>query len=56
MVFIVNDISRALFHAKVKRLVYVQLADEDKKPGEQDMCGRLNFSMYGTRDVVKPVV
>ena len=26
------------------------LAAEDCAPGEENMCGRLSFSMYGTRD------
>ena len=26
---------------------------EDRKEGEGDLCGRLNFSMYGTRDAAK---
>ena len=41
------DVRRAYFFAKAKREVYVDLADEDAEPG---MCGRLNKSMYGTRD------
>ena len=49
----INDISRAFFHAKVKRDVYVQLAEEDRKPGEEAMCSKLNYSMYGTRDAAQ---
>ena len=26
-----------------------ELPKEDIKPGEEGMCGRLNYSMYGTR-------
>ena len=37
-VVMVNDISRAFFHAPAKRKV------------EEHMCGRLDFSMYGTFD------
>ena len=44
------DVKRAFFHAKAKKLVYVQLPAEDVNPGEENMCGRLNHSMYGTRD------
>ena len=46
-----NDVSRAYFYAPVKegQYIYVQLPDEDRLPGEEQMCGRLNFSMYGTR-------
>merc|ERR1739836_46716 len=46
----VADVKRAYFHAKSKRLTYVKLPPEDIRPGEEGMCGRLNFSMYGTRD------
>ena len=48
-VVMVNDISRAYFHARTKRDVYVQLADEDRLPNEAGMCGKLKYSMYGTR-------
>ena len=47
----INDVSRAFFHAKATREVYVKLPDEDTKPGDEKLCGKLNFSMYGTRDV-----
>ena len=46
----VADVKRAYFHAKCKRLTYVKLPPEDIGPGEENMCGRLNYSMYGTRD------
>ena len=46
----VADVKRAYFHAKSKRLIYVELPPEDVGPGEEGMCGRLNYSMYGTRD------
>ena len=49
----INDISRAFFHAPAKRQVYVQLPQEDQMPGEEGMCGRLNYSMYGTRDAAQ---
>ena len=49
----VNDVSRAFFHAKARREVYVQLASEDQFPGEERMCGKLNYSMYGTRDAAQ---
>ena len=46
-----NDVSRAYFYAPIEpgQHIYVQLPPEDKGPGEEDMCGKLNFSMYGTR-------
>ena len=46
----INDVSRAFFHAQVKRDVYVELPDEDRLPGEEGKCAKLNFSLYGTRD------
>ena len=33
------DVSRAYFYAPAVRPVYVQLPDEDKQPGDEDMCG-----------------
>ena len=44
------DVSRAYFYAKASRAVYVELPDEDKQEGDEGICGRLNVSMYGTRD------
>ena len=45
------DIRKAYFHAKAKRLVYVKLPEEFCEPGEfGQVCGRLNYSLYGTRD------
>ena len=46
-----NDVSRAYFYAPVKEghTIYVKLPEEDILPGEENMCGRLNYSMYGTR-------
>ena len=52
-IFMINDMSRAFFHARVKRHVYVQLPKDDQSPCEGNMCGKLKCSMYGTRDVAK---
>ena len=41
------DVRRAYFHAKAIREVYVELPKEDEEEG---MCGKLEKSMYGTRD------
>ena len=49
----VNDVSRAFFHAKAKRDVYVQIAAEDQQLGDERRCGKLNYSMYGTRDAAQ---
>ena len=44
------DVRRAYFHARARRLVYVDLPKEDQEEG---MCGRLDKSMYGTRDAAQ---
>jgi hypothetical protein len=44
------DVSRAYFHAKAIRPVYVQLTEEDVEEGDEGKCGKLLMSMYGTRD------
>ena len=44
----VNDLSRAFAHAPATRLVYIELPPEDR--GAKDEVGRLNKSLYGTRD------
>ena len=49
----VNDVIRAFFHAKATRDVYVRFPDEDRAEGEEGVCGKLNYSMYGTRDAAQ---
>ena len=44
------DVSRAYFYAKAIRPVYVKLPSEDFEEGDENRCGRLVMSMYGTRD------
>ena len=44
------DVRRAYFHAKARRLVYVNLPDEEAEPGT---CGRLCKGLYGTRDAAQ---
>jgi len=44
------DIKRAYFNAKALRDVYVELDEKDKEGDEEDMVGKLNYAMYGTRD------
>ena len=44
------DVSRAYFYAKAIRPVYVKLPEEDVEPGDENKCGKLMMSMYGTRD------
>ena len=45
------DISKAYFHAPAQRDLYVQIPDESLDPKDRGKyCGRLNYSLYGTRD------
>ena len=44
------DVSRAYFYAKAVRPVYVKLPEEDMEQGDENRCGKLLMSMYGTRD------
>lgn len=46
----VFDISRAHFMAPATRELFIELPDEDRHAGEENMIGRLNRSMYGFRD------
>ena len=48
---VTNDVSRAYFMPQLRmgQFIYVKLPEEDILPGEENMCERLNFSMYGTR-------
>ena len=50
---LVADISRAFFYAPATREVYVDLPEEDTGPGEVGLCGRLCYSLYGTRDAAQ---
>ena len=44
------DVRRAYFHAPSKRETYIELPAEDNRSSNEGKCGRLNASMYGTRD------
>jgi hypothetical protein len=44
------DVSRAYFYAPAVRPVYVRLPEEDTEEADKGMVGKLNMSMYGTRD------
>ena len=48
-VILILDVSRAFFHAEIKRAFCCELPDEDKTEGE-DQVGELMKTMYGTRD------
>ena len=45
----INDISRAYFYAPSTEPTFVELCEEDKEEGDENMCGELLVSMYGTR-------
>ena len=44
------DVRRAYFNAAVKREVYIEIPHEDREEGDENRCGRLRASLYGTRD------
>ena len=46
----VVDIKRAYFYARSIRPPYIELPSEDYQQGDENMCGILKFSLYGTRD------
>ena len=45
----VSDVARAYFNAPNLTPVFVEICDEDREVGDEDMCGELMVSMYGTR-------
>ena len=45
-----TDVKRAYFYAPATRPVFIKIPAEDREPGDEDMVGRLNLSLYGTRD------
>ena len=45
----VNDVRRAYFYAPTHRDIYIELPPEDRE-GTKDQLGKLNLSLYGTRD------
>ena len=55
MVMMVNDVKRAYFYAEVEKPIWVELPEEDKTEEDvaKDRVGRLNVSMYGTRDAAR---
>ena len=46
----VVDVRRAYFYAAARRKVYVELPPEDWEEGDEEKCGLLRVSLYGTRD------
>ena len=49
-VLLIVDVWRAYFYAPAKRRVYIELPEEDYQHGDEEKCGKLNVSLYGTRD------
>ena len=51
----INDVARAFFEAEATRKVCVEIPEEDKTASDEhrDMVGRLNMSLYGTRDAAR---
>lgn len=41
----INDVARAYFNAPS---LVVEICEEEFQPGDEDMCGELVVSMYGT--------
>ena len=44
------DVKKACFYAPATRPLYVESPPEALGPGEECLCGRLERSLYGTRD------
>ena len=47
------DVSRAYFYAESIRPVFIELPKEDRLPTDEGMVGRLNLSLFGTRDAAQ---
>ena len=43
------DVPRAYFYAPARRSVFVEPPPEGYRPGDEHMCGLLQYSLYGTR-------
>ena len=48
-----NDISRAYFYARSESPTFVEICSEDFEAGDEDRCGELQVSMYGTRQAAQ---
>ena len=46
----INDVRRAYFYAKATRDIYIEIPEEDRKPGDENKLAKLNLCLYGTRD------
>eukprot|EP00973_Karenia_brevis_P046812 6495245-Karenia_brevis.AAC.1 len=49
----VNDVSRAYFYARSESPTFVRICDEDWEEGDENRCGELQVSMYGTRQAAQ---
>eukprot|EP00973_Karenia_brevis_P042751 5916416-Karenia_brevis.AAC.1 len=49
----INDVSRAYFYAPSEKPTFVEICAEDFEPGDEDKCGELQVSMYGTRQAAQ---
>ena len=47
------DVKRAYFYAKSRRPMYVEIPIEDFEDGDEHRIGKLNLSLYGTRDAAQ---
>ena len=45
-----NDVRRAYFYAPSTRVIYIRIPKEDWEDGDEERVGKLNLSLYGTRD------
>ena len=50
--FMINDVRRAYFYAKIQGDVYIGVPEEDDKRGT-GMLGHFRLCLYGTRDAAK---
>ena len=48
-----SDVKRAYFYAKASRPVFIEIPVEDREPGDENKVGKLNLSLYGTRDAAQ---
>ena len=53
VIIAVIDVRRSYAYAQAKRDLYVALPPEDWQEGDEEMCGKLNLSLHGTRDTAQ---
>lgn len=47
------DVKRAYFYAKAQRPMFIEIPVEDYEHGDEHRVGKLNLSLYGTRDAAQ---